>query len=217
MGDDVADGGRLPINVGGGCDVVSEQAGSKGTVGCMGNKGRPTVHKSIARGRARMHGSRSCSCCCQYSNEGACFVAETPPQPVSQDSHSFPWSMLTGLFFLISFQGERFCFEMIYCWRWVCKFICFHCLHFTSRMSWDELFDSTPRGMACSCVASDFFHSTVPCFFKFTAVVSNPLMQNFYFSGSVATYNGSSETVFGPLAKILFVACLFAWSMGKHR
>ena len=64
MGDDVADGGRLPINVGGGCEVVCEQAGSQGMVGCMGNKGRPTVHKSKASGRAGMHGSRSCSCCC---------------------------------------------------------------------------------------------------------------------------------------------------------
>lgn len=56
MGDDVADGGRLPINVGGGCEVVCEQAGSKGMVGCMGKKGRPTVHKSKRpwpRGHAR--------------------------------------------------------------------------------------------------------------------------------------------------------------------
>ena len=63
MGDDVADGGRLPP--GGGCEVVCEQAGSKGMVGCMENKGRPTVHESKASGRAGMHGSRSCSCCCQ--------------------------------------------------------------------------------------------------------------------------------------------------------
>ena len=57
--------GRLPINVGGGCEVVCEQAGSKGMVGYMGKKGRPTVHKSRDRGRAGMHGSRSCSCSCQ--------------------------------------------------------------------------------------------------------------------------------------------------------
>ena len=63
VGDDVADGGRLPP--GGGCEVVCEQAGRKGMVGCMGKKGRPTVHKSRDRCRVGMHGSRSCSCSCQ--------------------------------------------------------------------------------------------------------------------------------------------------------
>ena len=81
-------------------------------------------------------------------------------------------------------------------------------------MSWDELFDSIPGGIDCSRVASDFLHSTATCFFKLTAVVSNPLMQNFCFLGSVPTLNGRSETVFGPPAKTWFVACLFAWVDG---
>ena len=56
----------------------------------------------------------------------------------------------------------------------------------------DEVCDSTPCGIDCSSVATDFLHSTADCFFKLTAVVSNPLMQYFCFSGSVATCSGRS-------------------------
>jgi hypothetical protein len=90
VGDDVADGGRFPIHVGGGCEVVCKQAGSKGMGGCMGKKGSPPVHKSKDRGRAGMHGRRSCSCSCQSSNEGGSFVAETPPPLESQDNQFAP-------------------------------------------------------------------------------------------------------------------------------
>ena len=62
MGDDVADGGRL--NVGSRCEVVCDQAGSKGVVCCMGKKGRPTVHKSRHRSSSQIDRSGSCSCFC---------------------------------------------------------------------------------------------------------------------------------------------------------
>ena len=95
VGDDVADGGRLPINVGSGCEFVCDQAGSKGVVCCMGKKGKPTVHKSTNRNSSRM--DRSGSCFCRWPDEGGGFVAETSPQLFHGKTHTIkllPFSML---------------------------------------------------------------------------------------------------------------------------
>ena len=54
VGDDVPDGGRLTINVGSGFGVVCDQAGSKGLVSCMGERGKTTVHKSKHRSTFQM-------------------------------------------------------------------------------------------------------------------------------------------------------------------